>query len=237
MTRIQIHKAECTIHKLCREICNIKRSNNWKNMEECDLLFELTAAILGSQVSYEIAGAAACRLRDEGILCWCLSNYDDSTLSMQVEEVLRKPLHAHGWRLTGRQFRFPRLRARHISETIRTIYMENGSLKSILSSCSSETKVRALLIRSALGIGPKQASLFLRNVGYSDNLAILDTHVLRYMFLRGMVSLHSSPASLHAYEKIENLLLEHSFTIGFPLSCLDQAIWITMRVARREAWQ
>lgn len=141
------------------------------------------------------------------------------------------------WNNNGRRYRFPTLRAHQIAKTMENIYRSHGSLIGILNNYSLASKARIELVRTALGIGPKQASLFLRNVGYTDDLAVLDIHVLRYMGMRGMTNLKVSPSSLHAYEKTENRLLEHSSALGFTVGCLDQAIWVTMRVAQSEGYQ
>lgn len=237
MTLYQIQKIESTVIRLCHEISIIQRENRWNEMGEDELLFEMSSAILGSQVSFELASAAANRLRDEGILRHHIKKNTETALSKRIDEALSRPLHYPGWKVTGRRYRFPRLRARQLDVAMQNIYRANGSLKRMLSYCSSGPMARIQLVRKVLGLGPKQASLFLRNVGYSDDLAILDAHVLSYMGIRGMTNLRSSPATISTYEKVENHLLEHSLTLGFPLSCLDQAIWVTMRVARREVWQ
>ena len=168
---------EGTVIRLCKEIASIQRKRNWREMKESDLLFELVATILGSQVSYEMAKAAADRLLSEGLLR--KKKYKQETqLNALIEDALRKPLFQSSWGEIGRRYRFPKLRAYQISHTLNNIYSQ-GSLKDILAKCSYSGDARSEIVRTVLGIGPKQASLFLRNVGYTDDLAILDIHVLR----------------------------------------------------------
>jgi N-glycosylase/DNA lyase len=91
-------------------------------------------------------------------------------------------------------------------------------------------------MKSAIGIGPKQASLFLRNIGYTDELAILDKHVLAYMGISGLaVNLKKAVNSLKGYKDLENILQTHARKFGLSLGYVDQAIWIVMRVYAREA--
>ncbi len=234
MTTRSVRKGfEATVIRLCKEIASIQRRRDWRELKEADLLFELVATILGSQVSYEMAKAAADRLYSDGLLT--KKTYKQETkLHELIEKSLRKPIFHSHWGEKGRRYRFPKLRACQINRTMNKIYSQS-SLKNILSKCSYAGEARAELVRTVLGIGPKQASLFLRNVGYTGELAILDIHVLRYMNFCGMSDISSSPSKISEYEILENRLLEYSFELGVPLGCLDQAIWVTMRVAGKEA--
>jgi N-glycosylase/DNA lyase len=93
--------------------------------------------------------------------------------------------------------------------------------------------IREWLVDNAPGIGPKQASMFVRNVGLSYELAILDRHVLNYM-----IALDITPtpirqtSALRPYLKGETALRVHADHIGVSVGLLDWAIWIVMRVAK-----
>jgi len=54
--------------------------------------------------------------------------------------------------------------------------------------------MREWLIRSIRGIGYKEASHFLRNIGLGENLAILDRHILKNLKFFGVIE--EIPASL-----------------------------------------
>jgi len=87
----------------------------------------------------------------------------------------------------------------------------------------------------AVGIGPKQASLFLRNIGYAENLAILDTHILKYMKVVGLVPQILKTVSYSPkYEDIERILINYATKFKESLACLDTAIWIVMRSCWKE---
>jgi N-glycosylase/DNA lyase len=91
-------------------------------------------------------------------------------------------------------------------------------------------------VEVGVGIGPKQASLFLRNIGFTEELAIFDTHLLRFMSLFGLFDQDIRPiSSLRNYENLENHLRDYAKSAGYSLGCVDQAIWIVMRVYLREA--
>ena len=85
------------------------------------------------------------------------------------------------------------------------------------------------------GIGPKQASLFLRNVSYTCDLAILDIHVLRYMtWIEAVPNVSLPPRSLNEYEHIEEGFRRHAVELGVPVGSLDLAVWVTVRVLADE---
>lgn len=93
------------------------------------------------------------------------------------------------------------------------------------------------MILSVWGFGPKQASLFLRRVGYCADLAVLDVHVLDYLHLtRGLRIAPNRLGRLSCYEEIEDTFREIASRFGHSLGCVDLATWLTMRVAKREAY-
>ena len=134
-----------------------------------------------------------------------------------------------------RRYPFAHSRARYIRQAISQIYTQQRTINTILSTAQSSSQTRRLLVEIITGVGPKQASLFLRNVGYATDLAILDSHVIRYMGCVGLLSTHSrQPTSLSQYETIEEILKSYANGLGFPLSDLDIAIWTVMREAGRD---
>jgi N-glycosylase/DNA lyase len=90
-----------------------------------------------------------------------------------------------------------------------------------------------LFVGLRCGMGPKQTSLFLRNVGWSWDVAILDVHVLSYMRLSRLAS-ENSVATLTAYERLEDRLRAYALGRGEPLGRLDFAVWVVMRAASKE---
>lgn len=78
--------------------------------------------------------------------------------------------------------------------------------------------------------------MFLRNVGASYDLAVLDRHVLNYMAALGIGEAEAIPkgiGTLRAYRRRETDLRDHALSFGYPVGLVDWAIWIVMRVARK----
>ncbi|WP_419600764.1 hypothetical protein, partial [Thiolapillus sp.] len=106
----------------------------------------------------------------------------------------------------------------------------------MMISCGSAKEARELLVKNVWGFGPKQASLFLRRVGYCAELAALDTHILDYLRLaRGIDPKPSALSRLASYERVEKEFQRVASDFGHPVGCVDLAMWVTMRVAKREA--
>jgi N-glycosylase/DNA lyase len=227
---------ESAVRRICKEIYPLSRQSQWFLASEAELLFELVACILGSQVSYEIALAAAEEIRNVGLLENPIKQYYFPVYEKSVYDILKQPLHNPGWAPTGKRYRFPKIRANHISRTIWAVYSNGGTLKDKLRSCKTAREARRSIVEIGVGVGPKQASLFLRNIGFTEELAIFDTHLLNFMSLFGLLHKAIKPiSSLQNYEILENRLRNYAKRFGYSLGCLDQAIWIVMRVYLQEA--
>ncbi len=75
------------------------------------------------------------------------------------------------------------------------------------------------------GLGYKEASHFLRNVGLGEEFAILDRHILRN--LKDFGVLPEIPISLtkKRYLEIEEKVRRFSREIGIPMGELDLLLW------------
>jgi len=217
----------------------IDKRNQGKNTQGSEeyLWHELVSCILGSKVPFEQAQATTNHLINTNLITVndCLRN--GLEFEGRIIESLTHPITLTvGISSLSFKYRYPRLRANHIRRTAESIYEENGSIKNILDSTRDPSEMRIRIMQSSVGIGPKQSSLFLRNIGFTDKLAILDTHVLRYMFLMGMINVATKAVSTIArYQEIEGHLKSYTNKLGANLAYFDTAIWVTMRVFQREA--
>ncbi len=198
--------------------------------DERRLWWELSSCVLSSQVPYALAVAAADAIDAEGLL---LDNHNNQeSLTSRLAEVLRTPLSVEG---RSRAYRFPVARARHLAATRAAVTSEARLLRSLVDSFSDAAEARIWFVTHAPGIGPKQASMFLRNVGESYDLAILDRHVLNYMSAIGIyVGAGLSITGFAQYRRIESVLRDHADSMKCSVGLLDWAIWIVMRVASRK---
>jgi N-glycosylase/DNA lyase len=85
--------------------------------------------------------------------------------------------------------------------------------------------IRDWLVEKMRGLGYKEASHFLRNIGFGSELAILDRHIMRCLVEFGVIL--EIPVSLNKkkYLEIERKMKDFSEKINISLSHLDLVFW------------
>lgn len=99
------------------------------------------------------------------------------------------------------------------------------SIKSIISQINDGHEAREWLVESVKGIGYKEASHFLRNIGFDQNLGILDRHVVKNLQSTGVLEEIPGSLSRRRYLDIEKKMMEFSKAVQIPMSYLDLAMW------------
>lgn len=211
-------------------------TTSWLIYDENLLWRELVACNLGSRISFEQAKATVYHLEKAELLKLPNRNIDfKQYVNRLLENLIRPIIFSTPSGVKQRKYPFPALKANHIARTAINIYGSGTSLSAILASSSTVKEARNVLLQRCIGIGPKQASLFLKNVGFTQDVAVLDKHVLRYMFFIGLLpTLISSVPHLHRYECLEEKLRRYSERLSIEMMVLDIAIWVVMRVYQRE---
>lgn len=74
------------------------------------------------------------------------------------------------------------------------------------------------------GFGLKEASHFMRNIGYRD-LVILDRHILKNMIAVGALDELPNISTAKRYKTIEKIFLGYSVQVGIPVDYLDLLFW------------
>ena len=150
-------------------------------------------------------------------LCFCLltANFDaERAIKIQdavgdgfitlSEKSLAATLRALG-------YRYPNVRAKYIVEAREHV----GSLASHME--------REWLVESVKGLGYKEASHFLRNIGY-DDYAIVDFHIVDLLVRHNLIK---KPKTLSRvkYLEIEEILRKIAKKSGLTLAKLDLYLW------------
>lgn len=86
-------------------------------------------------------------------------------------------------------------------------------------------EAREWLVDNVKGLGYKEASHFLRNVGFGKDLAILDRHVLKNLKRFGVIEKIPDGLSRKKYSSIEKKMREFSKKVKIPMSHLDLLFW------------
>jgi N-glycosylase/DNA lyase len=159
---------------------------------------ELCFCILTAQSSALKALAIEKELGTQGFLTYTQE---------QLTRVLRKYAH-----------RFHNKKAEYIVKA-----RAHKDIKDKLQVFPEEAQARLYLAHSIQGIGLKEASHFLRNVGYST-VSIVDRHIIRFLLRYGFIEQMPTTLTPKQYFELENILKR--FMI--PLDRLDLMIWYHM---------
>jgi N-glycosylase/DNA lyase len=222
---------------VCKEISSTETlACPWREWSEDELWRELAGCILGSRVPYEQAVAAVSYLHSAGLLYFRAGQCGLRRYERNLRKALSQPIFPSNTQLAIQKYRFPIIRANHLRRTAEIIYVRGNTLRNILSSSCNAIDARVRIISTAIGAGPKQASLFLRNIGYGDDLAVLDRHVLRYMTWIPLVSTNANKDvhTLSGYVRTERLFRNHASQMGVSVANLDLAVWVVVRVIQSE---
>jgi N-glycosylase/DNA lyase len=205
---------------LCPIIEQRLRSHPIAAWDEYSLRKELVACILGSQVRYEMAYDTLMCIEKSGLLAndrWTVT--EDKSFESDVYNCMNQ------------RYRFPKMRARQLAKTRDAL--SRRALSLLIRGCPDPRKIRQQLVLNLAGLGPKQASMFLRNVGSCYDLAILDTHVLRFLSIQGLLPKdYVAINTIRSYERMEILAVNFAQSLGVSVGYLDWAIWATMKAAR-----
>jgi len=152
-------------------------------------------------------------------LCW------DTVVQLREQNLLMKGSSEQITEGLGR-IRFKNKKAQYIIKA-RRLFPNYGrvSLKSLPGKFSDIYACRDWLVQNVDGFGYKEASHFLRNIGFGEKIAILDRHILKNLNRLGVIKEIPKSLSKAKYLQIEKKMIEFSKQIDIPLSHLDLLLW------------
>lgn len=121
--------------------------------------------------------------------------------------------------------RFPNNKARYIIEA-RRFFTVNGAIKIKDKIDAREIlETRHWFVCNVKGLGFKEASHFLRNIGFGSDLAILDVHILKNMERYEIIDKRPQSMTTTQYLFLENKFKDFSKKIRIPIDELDLLFW------------
>jgi N-glycosylase/DNA lyase len=135
----------------------------------------------------------------------------DGFMTLPVGELTR--------RLKGLGHRFYNKRAEFIVSARRY-----SRIKDIITEFPEPQQAREWLVENVYGIGWKEASHFLRNVGY-DDVAILDRHILALLQENGIIKEAPKTLTRRRYMEIEELFKDLARKVNLSPAELDLYMW------------
>ena len=115
--------------------------------------------------------------------------------------------------------RFPNTRARYIVEARRS----GDSIKQKIESFGDDKELREWLVKNIKGISYKEASHFMRNIGF-DDVAINDFHILDILAKHRIINKPKTMTRVK-YMEIEETLHDIAEKLGISLAELDLYLW------------
>jgi N-glycosylase/DNA lyase len=116
-----------------------------------------------------------------------------------------------------RNTRFHNNKAAHIIHARQYV----GKLKNLDKDSS---KAREFLVKNVKGIGYKEASHYLRNIGYR-NLCIIDRHVINLMHELRVFSDAKNPSTPKKYLEMEQKIKDYAKKYNYDVDELDLVLW------------
>jgi N-glycosylase/DNA lyase len=170
------------------------------------------------------------RIFAELAFCLCVPQSKAVVCWKAIESLIRNNLLLSGSEKEISPFlnavRFGEIKTKYIIEA-REFFTENEKLniKERLLSFKDPSEARDWLIENVKGFGMKLASHFLRNIGYTFNLAILDVHVLKNLYKYGVIKVIPKNLTKKFYLEIEQRMKFFARSLDMQLQELDLLLW------------
>jgi len=156
-------------------------------------------------------------------LCFCLmaANFN-AEKSLRIQNTLQNKLLTLSEtklaeKLKELGHRHPNVRAKYIVEA------RKHDIKKILKEHKDELELRDYLAKNIKGLGLKESSHFLRNVGYK-NLAIVDFHIVD-LLVKNKLLQEPKTITPRIYLQAENILKTIAKKANLTLAELDLYLW------------
>ncbi|HOV98205.1 MAG TPA: hypothetical protein PK595_01385 [Bacteroidota bacterium] len=179
-----------------------QRLDEFQSVPPSDYFYELLYCLLTPQSQAAHAEIVVGKLKE----------LDFARFPIDPEPILRNPEH---------YIRFHKRKSLYLLSA----QQQQVELLALLETNQDASNARAELIHTFKGLGMKEATHFLRNIGRNDGLAILDRHILRMLFHLRVITDLPTTLSYKRYREIEFQFQNFSEEISIPLDELDLLMW------------
>lgn len=158
-------------------------------------------------------------------LCFCIMTANCSAAKcIEVHETIGEDfLTVSELRLANKfkelGYRFPNVRSSFIIEARKKIYQ----LENVIKSHNGGNHLREWIVKNVKGIGYKEASHFLRNIGFND-YAIIDFHIIDLLSKYNIVEKPKTMTKTK-YLEIEEILKSLGHKSNLNMAELDLYLW------------
>lgn len=178
----------------------------WREGNNRDIHVELSFCILTPQSKAKNAWQAITTLRDNGLLFQGSAD--------EIVEYLNI-------------VRFKNNKAKYLVELREQMKDTNGELitKDFFEKFETPANAREWIVKNIKGMAYKEAGHFLRNVGFGEEVAILDRHILRNLVRLEVIDEIPKTITPKLYLAIEDKMKEYCKNVGIPMDELDLLLW------------
>ena len=175
-----------------------KRLKEFKKISGEDIFYELCFCIMAVQTS--------------GKKSW------DVVMELKKKDFFRRNINPAPFLRKG-YIRFHNTKSKHLILAKKKYFQIKKAL-----TINNVNELREWLIFNVRGIGMKEASHFLRNIGKTEELAILDRHILRNMKLFG-ARMRTKTLTKKTYLSLEKKFMELARKLNMKPAELDLLLW------------
>ncbi|MGY0394752.1 N-glycosylase/DNA lyase [Fusobacterium sp.] len=178
----------------------------WDNGNNRDIHVEMSFCILTPQSKAVNAWQAITTLRDNGLL-----------FNGSAEEIVEY-LNI---------VRFKNNKSKYLVELREKMTNSNGEIitKDFFSSFEEISKAREWIVKNIKGMAYKEASHFLRNVGFGKEIAILDRHILKNLVRLEVIDEVPKSITPKLYLEIERKMKDYCKFVNISMDSLDLLLW------------
>ncbi len=193
-----------TIHEdIRKQISNFRKI--WENGKDEELFTELAFCILTPQSKARSGWRAICNLKDKKLLF--NGRYDEVNRELNL-------------------VRFKNKKTEYLLNARRKFLTNgNASIRELLNRFDRVNDKRDWLVKEIKGYGYKEASHFLRNIGFGQEITILDRHILKNLKLLNVIDKVPESITRNKYIEIEEKMKTFAKEIGIPVDHLDFVLW------------
>jgi len=177
----------------------------WESGTEEELFNEFAFCLLTPQSKAKSCWIAVEKLRNNGLL-----------LNAGSDVIAKK--------LAGVRFHYKK--AANI-ERARELFIKNGKfdVRTSIMQFNNPFDTRDWLVQNVQGMGYKEASHFLRNIGHGEDFAILDRHIIRNLKCFKIIDEIPKYLTGKNYLDIEEKMRQFAYDIEIPMNHLDLLFW------------
>lgn len=179
-----------------------RRLEEFRRVDPSKYFYEMVYCLMTPQTSAESAAKAVEELR----------RLSFHSLPIDPEPILRD---------RNTYIRFHKTKSKHLQK----LKDDFPAIFRALAQTAAPADLRRWLVKNVKGLGYKEATHFLRNIGRNGGLAILDRHILRNLKRFGAIYALPKSLSPKQYFSVERRFVRFSERIGIPLDELDLLFW------------